>query len=512
MGYQLRWLLIILCVAACKLDTRGNATGSAPEAQCAIDSVACDGGALNSSAKPDAGAVPPTEITPVMTGQSGEGAEPGVGGMSASDGVDASVTPPPPPKKPDGESCASNLDCVSGHCLREICCTGGDCCRTVADCPANEIDGQMVACNEPSRCQGQRGEIRCEEFLCVANGDIPDDSACTAEHMAQDCSPYKPVYCNGMAEQEAPVCPTSCTNDTACIEEAHCDASSGTCVLDVEDGGECSVNEDCASGHCDSNICCASGDCCRDASMCLRYSTVPMCVNEATCTGLQRVAVCQDHQCTNQEMPSPIGCNGVQAERCGLYVDVTCEDGVRAQCATSCRVDTQCKREAYCRQTAQGGVCERKLRDGEPCTSTSQCQTTCNNGFCCNDSGPDSFCCGTADDCRMLERSECVPEPNTCDGRRIVAMCSSDHRCRTEAVPDPNACTNRSIDCGDAYASPAACPLGCGCNGDRDCSMGHVCTGSTGLRGVCVVDPDVGMPNPPMPMNPGRPNMPGMMP
>lgn len=515
MGYQLRWLrfasvVVTLCVGACKLDTQVTATGSAPEAQCAVDGVPCDSGVPNSSTPFDASSTQPTDITPVMTGQSGDGAQPpmsGVGGMSSSEPVDASVTPPPPPKKPDGEGCASNLDCVSGHCLHDICCTGGDCCRTVSDCPTNMIDGEMVACNEPSTCQGKRGEIRCVDFLCVANGDIPDDSACTAEHMAQDCAPYKPVYCNGMAEQEAPACPTTCTNDTACIDGAHCEASSRTCVMDVEDGGECRADEDCGSGHCDNNICCAAGDCCNDTSMCLLYNTPPMCANEATCTGTQKVAVCRDHQCSNQEMPSPTGCNMVQAERCGLYPDVMCRNGVRAQCATSCRTDSQCKDGAYCRQTAQGGVCERKLPDGSACTSTSQCQTTCNHGFCCNDSNPDSYCCATTDDCRVLERAECVSDPNVCDGRRIVATCSSEHRCRTEAVADANACTNRTIECGKAYNGPAACPLGCGCNGDRDCAMGYVCDVMGGTRGVCKEDPDVGMP-----AMPGMPNMPGMTP
>lgn len=490
---------VACCLSACKLDTRSNATGSAPEAQqCAVDGVACDSG-VASSTKPDA-TTTQTEVTPVMTGQSGNGSDQpsgNVGGMSGSDVGDASIPPPPPPKKDDGESCAANADCVTGHCLHDICCTGGDCCRTAADCPANMIDGQMVACNEPSSCQGKRGEIRCESFLCIADGDIPDDSACTTAHMAQDCSPYKPVYCNGMTDQAAPTCPTSCTNDTACIEGAHCDAATSACVLDVDDGGDCSVNEDCESGHCDRNVCCAAGECCRNALACLRYNTPPMCVNETTCTGTQKVAVCKDNQCTNEEMSNPAACNETIVGRCGLYPDVKCQDGVRAQCATSCRVDTQCKPEAYCRQTPQGGVCERKLRDGEACTTTSQCQTTCNHGFCCNDSSPDSYCCGTSDDCRMLARNECVPEPNTCDGRRITATCSTEHRCRTESAADPNACTDRTIDCGAPYNGPASCPVGCGCMGDLDCAMGYMCTGSGGVRGICIVDTDVGMPNMP---------------
>jgi hypothetical protein len=224
--------------------------------------------------------------------------------------------------------------------------------------------------------------------------------------------------------------------------------------------------------------------------------------------------VCRANQCGNQDMASPAGCNDIIVQRCGLYPDVVCREGVRAQCATSCRVDTQCKPEAYCRQTAQGGVCERKLPDGEPCTSTSQCQASCNHGFCCNDSNPETYCCGTTDDCRMLERSECVPDPNLCDGVRIEVMCTNEHRCRTDSRADPNACTNRSISCGPAYATSAACPLGCGCGNDRDCATGYVCEKpGSATRGVCraEMNPGMGMggagapPTPPTPPTPPGP-------
>ena len=516
MGYQLRWLrcenalLLSVCfvlgLSACKLDSRIEPTGASPEAQCTVDGVdgvACDSGAAISTTASDA-APTQTDVIPVMTGESGAGAN--IGGMSGGEAIDASIPPPPPPKKDDGESCATATDCVNGHCLHEICCTGGDCCRTVADCPANIIDGQMVACNEPSTCQGKRGEIRCENFLCIADGDVPDDSACTTEHMAQDCTPYKPVYCNGLSEQEPPACPTSCADDDACIDGAHCQTSTSTCVMDVEEGGDCRIDEDCGTGHCDSNICCAEGDCCRNTLACLRYNTPPMCADEGTCTGMQQVAVCRNHQCASQEMSSPAACNGTTAERCGLYPDVICQEGVRARCATSCRVDQQCKPEAYCRQTPQGGVCERKLRDGEPCTSTSQCQTTCNHGFCCNDSNPDSYCCATSDDCRVLARDECVPDPNSCDGRRVTATCSSDHRCRTESRAAPNACTDREIECGPAYHSRARCPVGCGCTSNQDCAMGYACSAQSPNRGVCEPDTQTDMPE--MPGMPGG----GMMP
>jgi hypothetical protein len=517
MSYQLRWLQlgnavltlvwIVMTASACKLDTSISDTGSAPASQeCARTGASCDSGQPTDGTSTDAEPTQPPDGT--MTGQSSSGTNGAgnVGGMSGGAKVDAEV-PPPPPKKADGETCAGNVDCVSGHCLHEICCTGGDCCRTASDCPNTIIDGQQVACNEPSTCQGKRGEIRCEKFLCIADGDIPDDSACTAEHMAQDCAPYKPALCNGMAEQEEPACPTSCSDDAACLEEAHCDMTSGKCVMDVEDGGACTIGHDCASEHCDNDVCCKEGDCCRSEAQCFFYNMRPMCVNEQTCTGTQMVAVCENSQCASREMPSPTGCNGRMAASCGRYQDVVCDDGVRAQCATSCRVDSQCKADAYCKIEGQGGsgTCELKLLDGAVCTAAAQCQAnTCNKGFCCNDSNPDTYCCNVDADCAPLVRRGCGPNADSCDGVSVTATCNSEHVCRPRSTPDANACTDRTIMCPVGYATgTAACPLGCGCNSALDCATGYVCERSSGAtRGTCV--PDTAGPGP-GPGGPGGP-------
>jgi hypothetical protein len=488
------WLAI--CLSACKLDTvPSESTGSdEPGAtQCTMSAPGCDSGV---SSTPDAMMSTEPGNTPVMTGRVDSGVM-NTGG-AASSAPDAAV-PPPPPKKIDGESCAADTDCVSAHCLHDICCTGGDCCLTATDCPMNIIDGQQVACNEPSTCQGKRGAIRCEGFLCIADGNVPDDSACTSQHLAKDCGAYKPVYCSGLTEQEEPQCATSCESDSACIEAAHCDALSSTCVMDVQDGGECVADGDCASSHCNRNLCCKAGDCCTSALACWRYASPPMCVDEDTCAGTEKVAVCRENQCTNEEMPNPMGCENVVVERCGLYPDVRCVRGVRARCATSCQVDSQCKQpDAYCKQSSQGGTCEPKLKDGEACMSSSQCQSTCNHGFCCNDSNPDTYCCGGDEDCRVLERAECVPDITSCDGRRVTATCSNDHRCNPRMTPDPNACTMRTVECGPGYPGGAACPLGCGCTSVQDCAPGYVCQREgNATRGTCVPDP--GTPPPPPP-------------
>lgn len=508
------WLAV--SAQACTLDTRptlvGNESGLT---DCVGGGDTCDSGTSSSTAPDDIQMSVDTSRGVVTgTGSNVDGGV-GMGGMSntepgmSSTAVDAGGPPPPPAKKPDGESCDVASDCVSAHCLHNICCAGGDCCRSAADCPMTVVDGIQLACNDPSTCQGKGGEVRCENFLCVAQGDIPDDSACTSEHMAKECGPYKPVFCNGVKEQTAPECPTSCSGDDACIEGAHCDASS-QCVMDTDDGGQCSVDHDCASEHCDRGVCCASGDCCVNEVMCLKYNSPAMCVEPETCTGTVKVAVCKAFQCTNEERPSLVACDDRVVEECGLYPDVVCRGGIRAPCPRSCRVDSQCKAgQAYCKATPQGNMCAPKLPDGSACTSTSQCQNSCNHDFCCADTDPDSYCCGTDDDCAVLNATGCVDDVNSCQGWRTTATCTAEHRCRVLRRPDGNACTTREVSCGPGYRSQSAmCPLGCGCQGPTQCAAGYVCEKS-GENGVCVPDPAQGASGAGAPIAPPRPGSAG---
>jgi hypothetical protein len=351
------------------------------------------------------------------------------------------------------------------------------------------VDGIQLACNDPSKCEGSGGSVRCTNFRCAVMGGEPNDMACTASHKASDCAPYKPVYCNGMREQQPPQCPTSCKSDAECASGAHCDVF-GACVKDSPEGSLCTMDKDCVSRHCSNGVCCKGGDCCLTKDVCVGYGAPAQCTDVSTCTGRRKEAVCTaDHQCASMENADASACNGKLAKDCGLYADALCSSRVvTPACATSCMVDTQCKPTAFCDVSGGKGECKPKREDGEKCTASAQCKTGCNKGYCCNDSDPASYCCGSNVDCAPLNKSECARNDNTCDGIVQTATCTSEHRCRVSSAPDTNAC-KREISCGAGYARPMPCPLGCYCSNALDCSAGYMCMeGSTPGRGKCVRD------------------------
>lgn len=482
-------LMLAAALSACKLETRpGVGTGGNPIRNCGDGGAVCDAGAVIPSGNvSQAGAEPAPGLggTPgmVMTGTGN-----GVGGMSSQPPV-TDAGPPPAPKKLDGQTCATDVDCASGHCSANVCCASGDCCKVPTDCPSMIVNGITLACNDPSKCEGSGGSVRCTNFRCIAMGGEPNDMACTPKIQAKDCRPYKPVFCNGMLEQQEPQCPSSCKSDSDCVQGAHCDAN-GACVDDMPNGGLCTMDKDCVSGHCKNRVCCKEGDCCLTPDVCGAYSAPSQCTDVKSCTGMRKVAACIDNACVSMPDSDPSACNGMVVKDCGLYTEAKCSNrGITPTCATSCMVKTNCVDGAYCELNGgKTGQCMPKREDGEKCTETAQCKTTCNKGFCCNDSDPGSYCCGSTADCAVLNKAECARNDNTCDGVVTTATCTAEHRCRVMTASDSNAC-KRDLNCGPGYAHTTSCPLGCSCGNALDCASGYKCdVAASGGRGKCVVD------------------------
>jgi hypothetical protein len=324
----------------------------------------------------------------------------------------------------DGEPCTGDPDCQSGHCSNQICCASGDCCLTEADCPSN--DGTTALCEESDECQGTRGAVMCSRFRCRTRDGVEDDSGCDAKTEADDCDLYASVFCTGEMDQEAPECPDYCSDDTACDMEAHC--FEGECVSDVPNGGECTLDSECASGHCNGGLCCASGNCCREATDCpeAQYSTPPVCVDAATCQGTRGGPACEDSQCTVADMEDDTGCDRtVVADMCGEGPDVKCRGGVDQGAPPPCATGTcgggffmmaSCNEEAFCWENE----CLPDQPNGEGCTGPESCQSNhCENNVCCDEGGD---CCEND--------SQCPPVPIcgdlvTCQGERQERYCDT---------------------------------------------------------------------------------------
>ena len=420
------------------------------------------------------------------------------------------------PDQPNGGTCDEDTDCASAHCDNGFCCDDGACCATATDCPGSGSVG--TTCDDSAGCQGTRGEIICEMNRCATRSGVPDDSACDSSVEANTCGFFTSVFCTGAANQTTPGCATTCTADTDCDANAHCDT---VCVPDVPDGDLCDEDSDCVSGHCQNNFCCAAGDCCRSATDCpASYARAPSCDSTSSCQGTRDAATCLSFQCgTMTGVADDSACgSGILASDCGLYPSRFCT-GATSQmsptCPTSCASDSECDTNAHCDLS----MCTVDLPNGAACDEASDCVSGhCQNGFCC----ASGDCCAANSDCP----ASAYGEPSTCNsamscqGQRRDPVCSGSNQCQLGGLVDDdsgcvglqsNACglypgvtctaaTTQSTDqmsrCATGCSSSADCDAGAFCNAMGECAprgmQGDACTGTpqcgSGLQcvdGVC---------------------------
>jgi hypothetical protein len=294
------------------------------------------------------------------------------------------------PDLADGDACDESSDCASAHCSSNICCRSGDCCRGAVDCPSSYSSAPL--CETPTACQGDRNAATCTDFVCGTITNVPDDSACTAAILADECGPYPSLRCNGEADQPVPSCATGCTADAECDAAAHCDG--GACVPDLPDGRMCDEPSDCVGNHCQNGFCCISGDCCSAGTDCsvATYGEPSGCTDAATCQGRRRDPVCTaTKQCSiGPYLDDDSGCAGSLANSCGNYPSVICTSAMMqptdqmALCSMSCMMDGNCDPGAHC----SGGACVTDGDAGDPCTMSRECRS----GLSC----VDDVCCTTA--------------------------------------------------------------------------------------------------------------------
>ncbi|MEZ4404541.1 MAG: hypothetical protein R3B06_31260 [Kofleriaceae bacterium] len=395
------------------------------------------------------------------------------------------------PDVANGQACDEASDCQSGHCANGFCCADGDCCQQASDCPTFGTFDPV--CDTPASCQGTRGAAVCNAaFECTTQGGVPDDSACTAATVANDCGWYLPVVCTGAASQAPPACPTSCTSSAQCDPGGFCDPASHTCREDLDDGQACGVDDGrCKSGHCGNGFCCSGGDCCATATDCpASYRSPPVCSSPAACDGEADVATCVASVCgTIVGVDDDSACTGTTvASTCGPYQSVYCTGSATQSapgCPTSCTSDAECDATAYCNA---GGQCVPDQPDGGACADDGECQGGhCGNGFCC----ASGDCCASSTDCDAYDQAPVCDSPATCQGTRIDGVCSASKQCGAAPVDDDRGCATIEADACGPYpavvctAAPAQPPPTCAtsCTGDAGCDPSAHCTG-----GMCVPD------------------------
>ncbi len=400
----------------------------------------------------------------------------------------------------DSGVCNEDSDCQSGHCQNGFCCSGGDCCAVASDCPS--FGSFDPVCESPASCQGSRGAAVCSgESTCGTTGVEQDDSACTALTLANDCGLFKPIFCNGNAEQTAPLCPSTCVSNSDCDANAFCESGTQVCVEKVVDGQNCTDDSQCQADHCSNGFCCQGGDCCESASDCPgQYSSDPVCTVSSACQGRRDLAQCIDFSCgTFNNADDDSDCDAtVVASECGPYPSLLCNGDITqtpSNCSTSCSGDSDCDANAYCNPQNQ---CEFDEDNGSICSADSQCDSGhCENGFCC----ANGDCCFDNSDCSLLSVSPVCDSQSSCQGHRIDGVCSASFECSAQSVDDDVACSGLpSNDCGvylgvscnsnTSQPTDQAGQCSSNCTDDNDCDASAHCSANecvpdTGPGGFC---------------------------
>lgn len=410
------------------------------------------------------------------------------------------------PDLDDGRSCTNDNECTSGYCGNGFCCAGEDCCATDSDCPG--FPGEGNVCNDRVSCQGSRGVVQCSaSSQCETTSGVADDTGCggSPEPAADSCGLFRDVFCTGAADQTAPSCETTCSQDTQCDAGAFCNAF-GECELPGPDGTTCGANDECQSGNCDNGFCCGSGVCCQSGSDCPdQFRGDPVCDVPGACQGSVDVATCDNFTCgTLEDQPDDRGCTaGTLVSECSFYPSQFCIGGVEQSvpsCADSCDGDSDCDENAHCDPLGGSNVCLPDVGAGDACDEPSDCSVglQCNNGFCC----AGGECCSTASDCPFATYGVApfCQIPGQCSGQRFDPQCTAANICSLNPVPvaDDSGCDGTlanncgafpDIVCSDDITQPTPmCPTSCSTSGD--CDPNAFCNGS----GTCQSTGGVGAP------------------
>lgn len=281
------------------------------------------------------------------------------------------------PKQGAGQRCARADECATGHCVDGVCCESA-------------CTGICRACSAEKKGFGQDGQ--CENILAGRNPDgecaEQDPSTCgmTGVCSGEGSCQLHPegTVCRGAscaADGTTLNLADTCDGRGMCVDAGSvscgpfaCDNAACSTTL-LANGGPCSGDDECASGHCVDGVCCSSACGDGDPDDC---QACDVAERLGTCTVIPRNTVCR---------PSAGKCD--VAEVC---------DGVSAACPR----DEVLPAGEVCNEAA--GLCDA----AETCDGTSaQCpedghkpdMTACGNYVCMGGECLDS----------CMQDSECAP-------------------------------------------------------------------------------------------------------
>lgn len=381
-------------------------------------------------------------------------------------------------------------------------CTKDTCASIGTTVPSNVNNGTLCgATNSLSclngKCQGCVNASQCLPSSCLDANTLTKAQTCGAGACnsagTQACAPY---FCNSAGTA---ACNTKCSADTDCVSGYYCTGTNGTCKIKVTQGGACTSDGQCGTGHCVDNVCCAVNACgpCEACAAALKPAggidgvcgaaknntdphndctdqgaascgTTGVCNGSGACTKYPNTTTCAAAVCTSGQATSLRKCDGNGTCVTGTVTacsPVTVCNGAGTACATTCTGDAQCISGDYCNASS---ACVVKVTNGGTCAAAGTGHD-CVSGRC----GSNNVCCAAACTGGACGTTACTPGSGVC------------------SYP-----TGKVTGCTDSCASGSVTAKAC--NGSGTCNMGAatpcspvtVCnTGGTACATTCTGDP-----------------------
>jgi len=268
----------------------------------------------------------------------------------------------------NGSSCEADEDCVSAYCNRDdVCVTKpeiGDPCSGFSDCyPLGYCSGNVCTARKTPGQSCDRQDSCLEPYVCLEGSCKLPNLRCEPAPLGEGCTYFR-----------------------FCADGAYCDPSTISCVPQHSAGDDCARDEECRGGlYCNFNA--VDGPKCATASALNEAcGTDQPCIRDAACVeGICRTIVrcetsddcddatyCEDGECAP---------HGAAGERCinsaddmcgpGLFCDIDCEPRVGP--GEACASYMPCLEALRCDRSTS--TCEPRASLGDTCESDGDCLT-----------------------------------------------------------------------------------------------------------------------------------------